>query len=189
MLGLPGEKAFFEKVIKSTFTIDPDSLTLNPQPLHIDRHFCEQETEWGQPLMNSLFTLGLMIGIQVSDMTVGTTIANLGMTEVKFPHPLFEGDTVHVTTEVLGKRESKSRPGAGIVEFHHRTYNQANKLGVDLSYCSNFLKCQDRGDNHRDHACGLVPVVGNGRLGRVLVAVNDDRHYVFGADLSVSPMR
>src|SRR6185436_18140045 len=61
------------------------NMTLNPQPLHIDRHFCERETEWGQPLMNSLFTLGLMIGIQVSDMTVGTTIANLGMTEVKFP--------------------------------------------------------------------------------------------------------
>ena len=78
--------------------------------------------------MNSLFTLGLMIGIHVSDMTVGTTIANLGMTDVKFPHPLFEGDTVHCTTEVLGKRESKSRPGAGIVEFHHRAYNQDNKL-------------------------------------------------------------
>jgi len=104
------------------------NMTLNPQPLHIDRQFCEQETEWGQPLMNSLFTLGLMIGIQVSDMTVGTTIANLGMTDVKFPHPLFEGDTVHCTTEVLSKRESKSRPGAGIVEFHHRAYNQDNKL-------------------------------------------------------------
>jgi acyl dehydratase len=104
------------------------NMTLNPQPLHIDRHFCETETEWGQPLMNSLFTLGLMIGIQVSDMTVGTTIANLGMTDVRFPNPLFEGDTIHCTTEVLGKRESKSRPGAGIVEFHHRCYNQDNKL-------------------------------------------------------------
>jgi acyl dehydratase len=104
------------------------NMTLNPQPLHIDRHFCEQETEWGQPLMNSLFTLGLMIGIMVNDLTVGTTIANLGMTEVKFPHPLFEGDTVHVTTEVISKRESTSRPGAGIVEFHHRAYNQDNKL-------------------------------------------------------------
>jgi acyl dehydratase len=69
------------------------NMTLNPQPLHIDRHFCESETEWGQPLMNSLFTLGLMIGIQVSDMTVGTTIANLGMTDVKFANPLFEGDS------------------------------------------------------------------------------------------------
>ena len=104
------------------------NMTLNPQPLHIDREFCEKETEWGQPLMNSLFTLGLMIGIQVSDMTVGTTIANLGMTDVKFPHPLFEGDTVHCTTEVIGKRESKSRPGAGIVEFHHQAFKQDGKL-------------------------------------------------------------
>jgi acyl dehydratase len=104
------------------------NMTLNPQPLHIDREFCEKETEWGQPLMNSLFTLGLMIGIQVSDMTVGTTIANLGMKDVRFPAPLFEGDTVHCTTEVLGKRESKSRPGAGIVEFLHRAYKQDGTL-------------------------------------------------------------
>ncbi len=104
------------------------NMTLNPQPLHIDRHFCETETDWGQPLMNSLFTLGLIVGIQVSDMTVGTTIANLGMTDVKFPSPLFENDTVHCTTEVLSKRESKSRPGAGIVETHIRAYNQHDKL-------------------------------------------------------------
>ena len=126
------------------------NMTLNPQPLHIDRHFCEQETEWGQPLMNSLFTLGLMIGIQVTDMTVGTTIANLGMTDVKFPHPLFEGDTVHCTTEVLGKRESKSRPGAGIVEFHHRAYNQDNKL---VAECQRQVFMRMR---PRDNA--LVPV-------------------------------
>ena len=104
------------------------NMTLNPQPLHIDRHFCETETEWGQPLMNSLFTLGLMIGIQVSDMTVGTTIANLGMTDVKFPNPLFEGDTVTCTTTVVSKRESKSRPNAGIVEFHHKAFKQDGKL-------------------------------------------------------------
>jgi acyl dehydratase len=78
--------------------------------------------------MNSLFTLGLMIGISVNDLTVGTTIANLGMTEVKFPNPLFEGDTVHVITEILGKRESKSHPGAGIVEFYHRAYKQDGTL-------------------------------------------------------------
>jgi len=102
-------------------------LTMNPQPLHIDAHYAAK-TEWGKPLVNSLFTLGLMIGMSVSDLTVGTTIANLGMTEVKFPHPLFEGDTVHSTTEILGKRESKSRPGAGIVEFHHRAFNQDGKL-------------------------------------------------------------
>ena len=103
-------------------------LTLNPQPLHIDRHFCETQTEWGQPLMNSLFTLGLMIGIAVNDTTVGTTIANLGMTEVRFPAPLFQGDTVHVTTEVVGKRESRSRPDAGIVEFEHKAFNQKDEL-------------------------------------------------------------
>jgi len=104
------------------------NMTLNPQPLHIDAHFCAQETEWGRPLVNSLFTLGLMIGISVNDLTLGTTIANLGMTEVKFLAPLFEGDTVHVTTEVLGKRSSSSRPDAGIVEFLHRAYQQEGKL-------------------------------------------------------------
>jgi acyl dehydratase len=104
------------------------NMTLNPQPLHIDRHFCERETEWGQPLMNSLFTLGLMIGISVNDLTVGTTVANLGMTQVKFPHPLFEGDTVHCSTTVLSKRVSKSRPGTGIVEFDHRAFNQDDRL-------------------------------------------------------------
>jgi len=104
------------------------NMTLNPQPLHIDRHFCETQTEWGQPLMNSLFTLGLMIGISVSETTVGTTIANLGMKEVRFPHPLFQGDTVHVTTEIISKRESKSRPDAGIVEFEHKAFNQNDEL-------------------------------------------------------------
>jgi acyl dehydratase len=104
------------------------NMSLNPQPLHIDRHFCETETEWGQPLMNSLFTLGLMIGIQVSDMTVGTTIANLGMTNVRFPNPLFEGDTIHCETTVVSKRESKSKAGAGIVEFHHKAFKQDGKL-------------------------------------------------------------
>jgi acyl dehydratase len=69
-----------------------------------------------------------MVGIQVSDMTVGTTIANLGMTDVKFPHPLFEGDTIHCSTEVLSKRESKSRPGAGIVDLYIRAYNPNDKL-------------------------------------------------------------
>ncbi len=109
------------------------NMTLNPQPLHIDRHFCETQTEFGQPLMNSLFTLGLMIGISVNDTTVGTTIANLGMTDVRFPHPLFHGDTVHVTTEVLGARESKSRADAGIVEFVHKAFNQDDKLVAECT--------------------------------------------------------
>ena len=104
------------------------NMTLNPQPLHIDAHFCATETEWGRPLMNSLFTLGLMIGISVNDTTVGTTIGNLGMTDVNFPAPLFEGDTVSVTTEVAAKRESRSRPDAGIVDFVHRAYKQDGTL-------------------------------------------------------------
>jgi acyl dehydratase len=104
------------------------NMTLNPQPLHIDAHYCATETEWGRPLMNSLFTLGLMIGISVNDLNVGTTIANLGMTDVRFPAPLFEGDTIHVTTEVTGARASRSRPEAGIVEFLHRAYKQDGTL-------------------------------------------------------------
>ncbi len=104
------------------------NMTLNPQPLHIDAHFCATETEWGRPLMNSLFTLGLLIGISVNDTTVGTTIANLGMTDVRFPAPLFEGDTVSATTEVLSARESKSRADAGLVEFLHRAFKQDGAL-------------------------------------------------------------
>jgi acyl dehydratase len=102
-------------------------LTMNPQPLHIDRDFAAR-TEWGQPLVNSLFTLGLMIGISVNDLTLGTTIANLGMTDVKFPAPLFENETVSVTTEVVAKRESRSRPDAGIVDFDHKAYKQDGTL-------------------------------------------------------------
>jgi acyl dehydratase len=104
------------------------NMTLNPQPLHIDAHFCATETEWGKPLMNSLFTLGLMIGISVNDTTVGTTIANLGMTDVRFPAPLFEGDTIRATTEVLAVRESRSRKDAGLVEFLHRAFKQDDTL-------------------------------------------------------------
>ncbi len=104
------------------------NMTLNPQPLHIDAHFCATETEWGRPIVNSLFTLGLMIGISVNDTTLGTTIANLGMSEATFPAPLFEGDTINVMTEIAAKRESKSRPTAGIVDFLHRAYKQDGTL-------------------------------------------------------------
>ena len=124
--------AVFEHPIRRTVTEMDNTLfstlTHNPQPLHIDRHFCATETEFGQPLMNSLFTLGLMVGISINDTTLGTTIANLGFTEVRFTAPLFQGDTVHVETEVKGKRESRSRPNAGIVEFEHRAFNQDDVL-------------------------------------------------------------
>jgi acyl dehydratase len=116
------------------------NLTLNPQPLHIDAHFCATETEWGKPLMNSLFTLGLLIGISVNDTTVGTTIANLGMSDVKFPAPLFEGDTISCTTEVAAKRESKSRPDAGILDFIHRAYRQDGVLVAECRRQAFMLK-------------------------------------------------
>jgi len=88
------------------------SLTMNVQPLHLDEEFASK-TEFGQRIVNSIFTLGLMIGITVNDTTIGTTIANLGMTDVKFPKPVFHGDTLKVRTAVLSIRESKSRPDAG----------------------------------------------------------------------------
>lgn len=102
-------------------------LTMNPQPLHIDAH-AAAKTVWGRPLVNSLFTLGCMVGMSVNDTTFGTTIANLGMTDVRFPHPLFEGDTIRIRTTVLGKRESRSRPGEGIVSLRHECFNQDGKL-------------------------------------------------------------
>lgn len=103
------------------------ALTHNPQPLHLDAHFAAK-TEWGRPLVNSLFTLGLLIGISVEDTTAGTLFANLGMTDVRFPNPLFHGDTVHCTSEIVSKRESKSRPNAGLVEFRHKAFKQDGKL-------------------------------------------------------------
>ena len=103
------------------------TMTLNPQPLHIDFDFAAK-SEWGKPLVNSLFTLGLMIGISVHDTTLGTLVGNLGMTETVFPHPLFHGDTVRVETEIKSVRESKSRPDRGIVEMEHRAFNQDDLL-------------------------------------------------------------
>jgi acyl dehydratase len=102
-------------------------LTLNPQPLHIDAHFAAS-TEFGQRIFNSLYTLGIMIGMTVYETTMGTTVANLGMTDVNFPKPVFHGDTLRATTKVISLRDSKSRPKAGIVEFEHRALNQNDEI-------------------------------------------------------------
>jgi acyl dehydratase len=102
-------------------------MTMNPQPLHIDAHFAEG-TEWGQRLFNSLYTLGIMIGMSVYDTTLGTTVANLGMTDVKFPKPVFHGDTLRAETRVIAVRASRSRTEAGIVEFEHTALNQTGDL-------------------------------------------------------------
>jgi len=114
------------------------NMTLNPQPLHIDFNFAK-DTEFGQPLVNSLFTLGLVIGISVYDTTLGTTIANLGMENTQFPNPVFHGDTIRVETRVVSLRESKSRPMAGIVVFEHKGINQRGEV-VCLCTRSAFMR-------------------------------------------------
>jgi acyl dehydratase len=107
------------------------TLTHNPQPLHLDVEFVKQ-TEFGQRLVNSIFTLGLMIGVSVGDTTLGTTIANLGMTDVRFTHPVFIGDTLRSQSTVLEMRPSKSRPDAGVVVFEHKCLNQRDE---EVGYC------------------------------------------------------
>lgn len=104
------------------------ALTHNPAPLHLDEEYCRNETEYGQRVVNSCLTLGLMVGISVGDTTQGTTVANLGWDEVRFPKPLFHGDTLRVETEVIELRDSNSRPDNGIVIFEHRAFNQNDQL-------------------------------------------------------------
>jgi acyl dehydratase len=103
------------------------AMTHNPAQLHLDEEY-GKGTEFGTRIVNSLFTLGLMIGISVGETTLGTTVANLGMDEVRFPKPVFHGDTLRIESEVLELRESKSRPQNGIVIFAHRAFNQRDEL-------------------------------------------------------------
>jgi acyl dehydratase len=103
-------------------------ITHNPALLHLDEEYCRTETEFGQRIVNSAFTLGLMVGISVGDTTLGTAVANLGWDEVRFPKPVFHGDTLRIETEVIELRSSKSRPNAGIVTFMHRAFNQRDEL-------------------------------------------------------------
>ena len=102
-------------------------LSMNPQPLHLDESFAET-TEFGTRLVNSLFTLSLLIGLSVYETTHGTTVANLGFEDIAFPTPVFHGDSIRAQTEVLSARESTSRPTQGIVEFEHRAFNQRYEL-------------------------------------------------------------
>lgn len=102
--------------------------TCNPAALHLDEQYCQEHSEFGTRIVNSMFTLGLMIGLSVGDTTLGTTVGNLGMEEVRFPKPVFHGDTIHTETEVLDKRESRSRPDQGIVTLLHRAFNQNDEL-------------------------------------------------------------
>ena len=120
----------FEHEIRRTVTESDNvwfcAATYNPAAVHIDAEYCKG-TEFGRPLVNSIFTLGLVIGLSVQDTTLGTTVANLGMSDTRFPVPVFYGDTIHVRTTVKELRESKSRPNAGIVTFLHQGLNQRDE--------------------------------------------------------------
>ena len=126
----------FDHEIRRTVT-EADNMwfcnaTYNPAAIHIDAEYCKG-TEFGQPLVNSIFTLGLVIGLAVQDTTLGTTVANLGMTDTRFPAPVFHGDTLRSRTTVMGLRDSQSRPNAGIVTFLHQGFNQR---GQEVCTCT-----------------------------------------------------
>src|SRR5438132_12588883 len=121
------EGQVFEHAVSRTVTemdnVLVSTLTMNPQPLHLDEEFAKR-TEFGQRLVNSIFTLGLVIGMSVGETTLGTTVANLGMSDVRFPKPVFHGDTIRAKTTVVATRRSRSRSDAGIIEFEHIGLNQ-----------------------------------------------------------------
>ena len=114
--------------------------TCNPAAIHLDEEYCREHTEFRQRIVNSGFTLGLMIGLSVGDTTLGTTIGNLGMDEVRFPKPVFHGDTIRAETEVLDKRDSKSRPTQGIVLFQHKAFNQNGDVVAQCKRSALMLK-------------------------------------------------
>lgn len=120
----------FDHAVRRTVTETDNvlitTLTMNPAAVHLDREWAKG-SEFGEPLVNSVLTLGLMVGISIYDTTYGTTIANLGWEKVAFTRPVFVGDTLRVETTVVARRESRSRPNAGIVTFEHRAFNQRDE--------------------------------------------------------------
>ncbi len=115
------------RTVTETDNVLITTMTHNPASLHLDAEYMKG-TEFGQVLVNSCLTLGLMVGISVNDTTHGTTVANLGWDEVRFPKPVFIGDTLRIQSEVLELRDSRSRPDNGIVIFEHRAFNQRDEL-------------------------------------------------------------
>ena len=115
------------RTVTETDNLLMTTLSMNPQPLHLDAEFAAR-TEFGRPLVNSMFTMALVVGISVTETTLGTTVGNLGFKEVRFPKPVFAGDTIRVETTVKSKRLSKSRSDSGIVDFEHRGYNQRGEI-------------------------------------------------------------
>ena len=127
------------RTVTETDNVLISTLTHNPQPLHLD-HEVAAASEFGRPLVNSIFTFGLMVGVSVSDTTLGTLVANLGYDKLVFPNPVFAGDTLRSETECLAVRESKSRANAGIVTWAHRSYNQRDELVCECTRSALLLK-------------------------------------------------
>ena len=125
----PGTK--IEHAIRRTVTETDNvlftTMTMNPAPLHLDAEYASH-TEFGRTLVNSMFTVALVVGISVPELTLGTIIAQLSLSQADFPAPVFAGDTIRVETEVISARPSRSRPRAGLVEFEHRGLNQRDEL-------------------------------------------------------------
>ncbi|MEO6579883.1 MAG: MaoC family dehydratase [Sphingomicrobium sp.] len=127
------------RTVTETDNVLISALTHNPQPLHLD-HEAAAATEFGKPLVNSIFTFGLMIGVSVADTTLGTLIANLGYDKLVFPNPVFAGDTLRSESECIAVRESKSRANAGIVTWAHRSFNQRGELVCECTRSALLLK-------------------------------------------------
>ena len=119
------------------------AMTHNPAALHLDEEYCREHTEFGQRIVNSAFTLGLLVGISVGETTLGTTVGNLGWDEVRFPKPVFHGDTLRVESQVMELRASQSRPHNGIVIFEHRGYNQRQELVASCKRSALMLRKPD----------------------------------------------
>jgi acyl dehydratase len=120
------------------------ALTMNTQPLHVNEDFASK-TEFGQRLVNGLYTLALVVGLTVADLTEGTIVANLGYDRVVHPHPVFHGDTIYAESEILEKRESKSRPNAGIVRIQCTGRKPDGTVVVEFERTAMFLKKEERG--------------------------------------------
>ena len=127
------------RTVTETDNVLISALTHNPQPMHLDRE-AAAKSEFKQPLVNSVFTFGLMIGVSVEDTTLGTLVANLGYDALRFPNPVFIGDTLRSQTECIAVRESKSRPNAGIVTWAHRSFNQRGELVCECTRTALLLK-------------------------------------------------
>ena len=129
------------RTVTETDNVLISALTHNPQPMHLDREVAAK-SEFKQPIVNSIFTFGLMVGVSVADTTLGTLVANLGYDQLKFPHPVFIGDTLRSESECIALRESQSRPNAGIVTWAHRSFNQRDELVCECTRSALILKRQ-----------------------------------------------